>query len=76
VPNANHELSISIKGPGKLIGVENGDILDLSPHKIPKRKAFMGKVLALVQATDESGEIKVTISGDGLDTQKAIIISH
>jgi len=76
VPNADNELTISIKGPGKLIGVENGDILDLSPHKVPTRKAFMGKVLALVQATDESGDIEVTVSGESLKSQKIIIVAH
>lgn len=76
VPNADNELTISIKGPGKLIGVENGDILDLAPHKVPTRKAFMGKVLALVQATEQSGDIEVTVSGVGLTSEHITIIAH
>jgi len=56
-----------------LAGVENGDILDLEPHKVSTRKAFMGKVLALIQATDKTGNIKVTVSGEGLKSQQIII---
>jgi len=73
VPEASNRLNFEIDGPGKLIGVENGDILDLEPHKVSTRKAFMGKVLALIQATDKTGNIKVTVSGEGLKSQQIII---
>ena len=76
VPEANNRLNISIDGPAKLIGVENGDILDLEPHKVPTRKAFMGKALALIQTTEHAGTITVTVSGEGLVTQQIIIESR
>jgi len=76
VPEANNRLNISIDGPAKLIGVENGDILDLEPHKVPTRKAFMGKVLALIQTTDVAGDITITVSSEGLATQQLLIKSH
>ncbi len=75
VPEANNRLNISIDGPAKLIGVENGDILDLEPHKVPTRKAFMGKALALIQTTEHAGTITVTVSGEGLVTQQILIES-
>jgi len=67
VPDAANRLMFDIAGPGKLIGLENGDILDLDPHKINNRKLFSGKLLALVQAADESGDVVVTVSGEGLE---------
>ena len=76
VPEANNRLQIDIEGPATLIGVENGDILDLEPHKVPTRKAFMGKVLALIQTTDVSGAITITISGEGLQPQQLVIQSN
>ncbi|WOH36604.1 glycoside hydrolase family 2 TIM barrel-domain containing protein [Thalassotalea fonticola] len=76
LPSANNLVTINIEGPGRLIGVENGDILDLAPHKVPTRKAFMGKVLALVQATDQSGDIEVTISAASLTSQHITIVAH
>jgi len=59
VPNADDLMNFEISGPAKLIGVENGDILDLSPHKVSSRKVFNGKCILLIQATDQLGEIKV-----------------
>jgi len=76
VPEASNRLQIEIDGPAKLIGVENGDILDLEPHKVPTRKAFMGKVLALIQTTDIPGSITITISGEGLQPQQLVIQSQ
>ncbi|QBY04265.1 DUF4982 domain-containing protein [Thalassotalea sp. HSM 43] len=73
VPEANNRLYIDVSGPGKLIGVENGDILDLEPHKVANRKAFMGKALALLQATDTAGPITVTIKGEGLAPTSLLI---
>jgi len=76
VPEANNRLNITIEGPAKLIGVENGDILDLEPHKVPTRKAFMGKVLALIQTTDIGGDISITVSGEDLLSQELTIQSN
>ncbi|MCA0892147.1 sugar-binding domain-containing protein [Microbulbifer agarilyticus] len=67
VPSASNRLNIAVEGAARLIGVENGDILDLEPHKVPTRKAFMGKALALLQATDQPGPITVTVSSEGLE---------
>ena len=66
VPEADHKIAFEIDGPAELIGVENGDVLDLSPHKVPYRRTFKGKCLAMVQATDERGLINITARMDGL----------
>jgi len=73
VPYADNQLTFDLSGPARLIGVENGDILDLSPHKVPTRKAFMGKALALIQATDQAGDIVVTVRAEGLQSKKITI---
>ncbi len=73
VPHASNRVNFKIDGPARLIGVENGDILDLEPHKVPTRKAFMGKALALIQATDKPGVITVTVSSPNLSSQKIVI---
>jgi beta-galactosidase len=75
VPEADNRLRLEIDGPATLIGVENGDILDLEPHKVPTRKAFMGKVLALIQTTDVPGTITISVSGVGLQPQQIVIES-
>ncbi len=76
VPHANNLITFEVDGPGKIIGVENGDILDLSPHKVNYRKAFNGKALLLVQATDQSGDIRIRAASEGLTNGEIIIESN
>lgn len=66
VPAADHLVEFEINGPGRLIGVENGDILDLASHKAMQRRAFQGKCLAIVQSTDETGVISIVARSSGL----------
>lgn len=49
----------------KLIGVESGNMRDLSSPKENKRKAFNGLCLAIIQATG-AGKIKVEAISEGL----------
>tara|TARA_B100000809_G_scaffold266806_1_gene331796 strand:- start:16319 stop:18751 length:2433 start_codon:yes stop_codon:yes gene_type:complete len=67
-PDADNLITFELTGPGKIIGVENGDILDMSPHKVKYRKAFKGKCLLLIQATDASGVIEVKANSKGLQS--------
>jgi beta-galactosidase len=74
VPQANDEVTFHARGPVRCLGMENGDPLDLTPHKVPYRKAFYGLGLGIFQATREEGEIELTaagILGDHLFTQSA-----
>ncbi len=75
VPAADNLIGFSVQGPGQLIGVENGDILDLSSSKVNYRKAFMGKCLLLIQATQDAGEVLVTATSPGLRPQSVAIQS-
>lgn len=65
-PYADNEVHFNINGPAKLIGVDNGDPIDLSPYKIPQRKAFRGKVILMIQTTGEAGIITVEAISPGL----------
>lgn len=76
LPNANHLVAFEISGPAKLIGVENGDILDLASHKIPERNTFNGKCLLLIQATEESGNIEIRAKSGELSSALVTIVSE
>jgi len=75
LPDANHMIEFEISGPAKLLGVENGDILDLAPHKVNYRKAFKGKCLLIIQATGEAGEIEINAKSDHLMSGSVNIVS-
>lgn len=66
VENAVDYVKIKIDGPGRLLGMDNGDSTDTDPYKTNTRKLFSGKLLAVIGATDEAGVIKVTATGEGL----------
>ena len=75
-PDANNLIEFEVSGPGIIIGVENGDILDLSPHKVKYRKVFNGKCLLLIQTTDKKGVIEVKAKSKGLDNSSVKIASN
>ena len=57
VPDAENSVSFAVSGPGQLVGVDNGNPIDTSSYKGTSRKAFSGKVLAIVRATGTAGNI-------------------
>ena len=74
VPYANNEITFDVKGSYKLIGVENGDILDVNPQKVLNRKTFMGKALLILQATDQKGTLIVQANSPSLKSSILRII--
>ena len=76
LPDAGHLIEFEINGPATILGVENGDILDLDPNKSSQRKVFMGKCLLLVQATNEKGSIEIVARSNRLKSGIVKIISN
>lgn len=66
VHNANNRVYVSVSGAGRLVGLDNGDSTDYDAYKGTSRRLFSGKLLAIVAATHEAGEISVTVASPGL----------
>lgn len=66
VPKATNMVNFEVSGPVKIIGVDNGDPVDLSPYKVNHRRAFRGKCLAILQSTGEQGTATIKITSDNL----------
>ncbi len=66
VPLADNEVVFSVKGPGKIAGVGNGDPGSHEPDNSDRRKSFNGRCMVLVQAVEKPGEIKLTAKSPGL----------
>jgi beta-galactosidase len=65
VPTADNLVFFSLKGAGKIIGVDNGDPADHNRYKADRRRAFNRLCLAVVQSSDKPGLITLTAtSGD------------
>jgi beta-galactosidase len=65
VPTADNSIAFNISGPGKLIGVGNGNPNCQESDKEPKRSLFNGLAQVIIQSTKRPGEIHVEAVKDG-----------
>ncbi len=74
VPTAGNEIRLAVAGPGRIIGVGNGDPSSHEPDRIVepagdwKRSVFNGWAQVIVQSTSKPGKISVTANGAGLQS--------
>jgi beta-galactosidase len=76
VPTAANEVTFTVEGEGRLIGVDNGDPFSHEDFKAGHRLAFNGLCLGLVQATGNPGAIKITASSPGLAPASVAILTQ
>lgn len=75
VPTANTVVSFFVSGPGKILGVGNGDPSCHEPDKALSRSTFNGHCMVIVQATEGEGDILLVAESDSLqqDTAKIMV---
>jgi beta-galactosidase len=83
IPTAENLITFELTGPGKIIGVGNGDpsshepdqFIDTgqSPSPVWQRSLFNGMAQVIVQSRKEAGEIKLTASADGLTLATTVV---
>lgn len=66
VPTATNLVRFSVKGPGRILGVGNGDPTGHEPDKASQRSLFSGYAMVLVQTLEQAGEIELVAESDGL----------
>ena len=66
VPHANNLINFTIKGPGKIAGVDNGSQTSHEPFQANSRSAFNGLCLAVIQTSLTPGIIKLDAASGGL----------
>ncbi|OUN21045.1 discoidin domain-containing protein, partial [Pseudoflavonifractor sp. An85] len=59
-------VKLSIKGDGKIVGVDNGRQPDHTSYQSTSRNVGAGQLVAIVQSTDKAGSFTVTATADGL----------
>lgn len=74
VPTANNEISFSLKGNRKIVGVCSGDPVSHESYKGSKHTALNGKCLVIVQSGDKTGRIELTAKAKRLK-QSTIVIT-
>jgi beta-galactosidase len=73
VPDAANAVTFNLSGPGKIIGVGNGDPRSHEPEKANIRSTFNGLCMAIVQAGKQEGDIWLEATSPGLQPNKNCI---
>ncbi|BFK81970.1 beta-galactosidase GalA [Clostridium baratii] len=76
VPNAENKVSFEVTGAGTLLGLGNGDPGCRENDKASSRHAFSGLILALVQAKEDVGEIRVHATASGLKECELVLTAQ
>jgi beta-galactosidase len=66
VPDTTTVIHFATSGPGKIIAVDNGNLLDHDPFQTSERKLYEGHAIALLRATASSGAITLTATAEGV----------
>ena len=69
VPNAVNRIKFTVKGAGRLVGLDNGDSTDYDSYKGDHRKLFSGKLVAIICSTFDDGDITITAQSEGLKSE-------
>jgi len=65
-PNATNRLHLKLDGPGVIAGVDNANLKDTDKYAADNRKAWQGRALVVIRSTRDAGEVKLTVSSQGL----------
>lgn len=90
VENGADYVRVDISGPGRLLGMDNGDSTDYDEYKTNVRKLFSGKLLAVIGSTPETfrsaseamgstpaeSDIRVTVTGEGLEPAEIVLHTY
>lgn len=69
-PTATNQLKFKVTGNGSYRAACNGDATSLEMFHLPTMKLFSGKLVVLVQSSNDKGTINLTVTGNGLKSGK------
>ena len=72
-PAATNQLQFSVKGSGRFRGACNGDATSTEVFTQPRMKAFGGQLVVVVQSSEKTGDISLTVKGAGLKSASETI---
>ncbi|WP_159516942.1 hypothetical protein [Sunxiuqinia indica] len=74
-PTATNQLFFEVQGAGTYRAACNGDATSLELFHLPTMRLFSGKLVVLVQSTEQTGDITLLVTGKGLKSGKVTIES-
>jgi beta-galactosidase len=92
IPDSETRVHFSIEGPGKIIAVDNGNLVDHDPFQATDRKLYAGQAIAILRSTfptsplanptpaevmtSATGRITVTATTEGLPPATITLNTH
>ena len=76
VTMADNEVSLRISGPGRILGLEGGDMSDTSNLRDRRQRVVRGRLLAYVEATSGTGTITLRADSPLLDGAEITIAAQ
>ena len=76
VPDAAPEVGFALAGPGKILGIGNGDLNSVENCKTNTHRAFQGRGLAILQTSTTPGDIILQASAPGLEPASVVLQSR
>lgn len=73
VPDADMPLTVEVEGQGRLLGLDNGDLRNHQSYAGNTLNTRWGKMLAIIQSSRLPGDIKVSVSAEGLNKEEFTI---
>jgi len=76
VPDADPQVNFEVTGPGRVLGIGNGDVDSTESCKSNQHHAYQGRGLVILQSTAETGDIGIKATAPGLDAASVIVLSR
>ena len=73
VKMADNEVTCTVTGPARLLGIENSDMRDTTPAAASTKRAAGGRLLAYVERTEGNDPIRITATAPGLKTTEMTV---
>ena len=73
VPSSQAAVRVHLQGPGRFLGLDNGDLTDLTPTTSTRSTARQGRLLLMIQSQTTPGTIEVNVTSDSLPSASITI---
>lgn len=73
VPDAVADISFKLSGAGELVAVGNANPKEMASFRLPRRKTYQGRYLAVVRPSGTPGTITLQASSEGLESASITI---
>jgi hypothetical protein len=73
VPDAGNLIACSVTGPGRIIGIENGNLNSTEGYKGLSHSVYRGRMLIYVQSLKSSGDFKLIVSSPNLESSSVTL---